>query len=243
MQAYVGITKHIGGREATDELLALCQIEQAHEVLLVGCGIGISCAYITKRYGCHVVGVDISEKMIEWSRKRAHEERVEDKVEFRVADILDLPFAPDRFDAVLVESVIAFVADKAQAIRECARVTRPGGYVGLNESLLTEAPTPELSETVRRELGVDLPLAETWQSLWAASGLADRVVRIHPIDARREIRGRLQWIGARWVLAALGRLLRLYLSQPTARHSLKSQFGSSADSLSTMRYGLFTGKK
>src|SRR5512143_2566697 len=146
MQAYVGITKHIGGREATDELLALCQIEQAHEVLNVGCGIGISCAYIAKKHGCRVVGVDISEKMIEWSRKRAQEERVEDRVEFRVADILDLPFEADQFDAVIAESVIGFVDDKAQAIRECTRVARVGGYVALNESFFSEAPTPEVSE-------------------------------------------------------------------------------------------------
>jgi ubiquinone/menaquinone biosynthesis C-methylase UbiE len=243
MQAYVGITKHIGGREATDELLALCHIGQAREVLNVGCGIGISSAYIARKHGCHVMGVDISEKMIEWSRKRAHEERIEDKVEFRVADILNLPFEADRFDAVLVESVVAFVGDKARAIRECMRVTRPGGYVGLNESFFTEAPSPELREMVCRELGVDLPLAETWQTLWETSGLQDRVVRIHQIDARREIRGRLQWIGPRWVLKAFGRLLRLYLTEPAARQSLKAQFGSSADSLNTLRYGIFVGRK
>jgi arsenite methyltransferase len=243
MQAYVGITKHIGGRAATDELVALCQIETAREVLTVGCGIGISCTYIAKKHDCRVVGVDISEKMIEWSRQRAYEERVEDKLEFRVADILDLPFEADRFDAVIVESVIAFVSDKARAIQECQRVTKPGGYVGLNESLFTEAPTPEVSELVRRELGVDIPLIGTWQTLWAASGLQDRVVRTHQIDARREIRGRLQWIGARWALKAFGRLLRLYLTQPAARQSLKAQFGSSAGSLNTMRYGIFVGRK
>jgi ubiquinone/menaquinone biosynthesis C-methylase UbiE len=243
MQAYVGITKHIGGREATDELLTLCHIENAHEVLNVGCGIGISCAYIAKKHGCRVVGVDISEKMIEWSQKRAHEERVVDKVEFRVADIHDLPFEADRFDAVIVESVVAFVDDKAQAVRECVRVTKPDGYVGLNESFFTEAPTLEVSEMVRRELSVDLPMLETWQTLWEASGLQDRVVRIHQIDARQEIRGRLQWIGARWALKAFGRLLRLYLTQSTARQSLKAQFGSSAGSLNTMRYGIFVGRK
>ena len=31
----------------------------------------------------------------------------------------------------ICESVIAFVEDKQQAIRECVRVTKPGGYVGL----------------------------------------------------------------------------------------------------------------
>ena len=221
MQAYVGITKHIGGRAATDELLALCHIGQAREVLNVGCGIGISCAYIAKKHGCRVVGVDISEKMIEWSHKRAHEERVEDKVEFRVADVLDLPFDDDRFDAVLVESVIAFVDDRARAVRECIRVTRPGGYVGFNESFFTVPPTPQTSEIVRRELGVDIPLIQTWQTLWEASGLHDRVVNLHQIDARREIQDRLQWIGARWILQAFGRLFRLYLTQPAARRAIR----------------------
>jgi arsenite methyltransferase len=243
MQAYVGITKHIGGRAATDELLSLCHTVQAREVLNVGCGIGISSAYIAKKHGCRVMGVDISEKMIEWSHKRAHQEQVEDKVEFRVADILDLPFEDDRFDSVLVESVIAFVEDKARAIRECVRVTRPGGYVGLNESFFTAVPTPEVSEIVRRELGVDIPLVQTWQALWEASGLQDRVIRLHQIDARHEIRDRLHWIGARWTLKAFGRLFRLYLTQPAARQSLKAQFGSSTGSLNTMGYGIFVGRK
>ncbi len=243
MQAYVGITKHNGGHEATDELLSLCRVESAREVLNVGCGIGISSAYIAKRHGCHVVGVDISEKMIEWSRKRAHQERVEDKVEFRVADVLNLPYEDDRFDAVIVESVIAFVDDKTRAIQECRRVTRPGGYVGLNETFFTEAPTPEVGETVRREMGVDIPMVQTWQALWEVSGLQDRVTRLHPIDARHEIRDRLQWIGARWALKAFGRLFRLYLTQPAARQSLKAQFGSSAVWFNTMGYGIFVGRK
>ena len=133
--------------------------------------------------------------------------------------------------------------DKARAIRECVRVTRPSGYVGLNESFFTEAPTPEISEMVHRNLGVDPPMLETWQALWKESGLQDRVARIHQIDARQEIRGRLQWIGARWVLKAFGRLLRLYLTQPAARQSLKAQFGSGAGSLKSMGYGIFVGRK
>ena len=243
MQAYVGITKHIGGRDATDELLALCHIERTHEVLNVGCGIGVSCAYIAKKYGCREVGVDISDKMIEWSRQRARLEHVEGQTEFRVADILELPFEADRFDVVMVESVIAFVNDKARAIRECVRVTRPGGCVGLNESFLTETPTPELTELLRREVGADLPLLATWQTLWDESGLQDRVVKAHAIDARREIKDRLQWIGVRWWLPAFGRLLRLYLTQPGARQSLKSQFGSGTGLIKTLGYGIFIGRK
>ena len=106
MQAYIGISKHIGGLPATSTLLSLCHAEQAREILDVGCGIGVGPAHAARTCDCRVVGVDVSERMIEWSRQRAREERVQDRVEFRVADVLALPFESDRFDATICESVL-----------------------------------------------------------------------------------------------------------------------------------------
>jgi len=243
MQAYVGITKHNGGFDATNELLSLCRIEGARQVLNVGCGIGVGSTYVARKYGCHVAGVDISEKMIEWSRRRAREERVEDKVEFRVADVVELPFEADRFDVVFCESVLGFVEDKPRAIRECMRVTKPGGYVGLNETFWTQEPAPEIIERVKVAVGSSVPTIETWQTLWDACGLEDRAVKIYQIDGRQEIRGRLQWVGARWALRAFYRLFRLYLKNPAARQSLKEMFDAPLDMLQQMGYGLFAGKK
>jgi ubiquinone/menaquinone biosynthesis C-methylase UbiE len=113
LQAALGITKHPGGYAATNELLELCQIEQAKEVLNVGCGIGVGVFYIAQRFGCHVVGVDLSEKMIAWSRQRAHEAHLTHQVEFQVADVCALPFVADHFDLAICESVLNFVNDKA----------------------------------------------------------------------------------------------------------------------------------
>lgn len=56
LQAYAGVTKHMSGFEATNELLSLCHIQNAQQVLDVGCEIGVGPAYIVKTYGCHVVG-------------------------------------------------------------------------------------------------------------------------------------------------------------------------------------------
>ena len=56
MQAHVGVTKHMGGFEATNELLSLCHIEDAHQVLNVGCRIGVGPVYIAKKHNCRVVG-------------------------------------------------------------------------------------------------------------------------------------------------------------------------------------------
>ncbi len=244
MQAYVGITKHNGGFAATDELLSLCHVENAREVLYVGSGIGVGPCYIAKKHGCRVVGIDISEKMIEWSHRRASEERVQDRVEFRTADVLALPFEADRFDAVLVESVIAFVDDRSRAISECVRVAKPGGYVGINETSMTRELSPELVAQIQREIGVAVPQAEVWQSLWDKSGLQDRRVKIYPIEIRSEIRDRIRWVGWRWALKGFARLFRLYLTNPGARAELRGQFGSaSTDAMTAMQYGLYIGRK
>lgn len=245
MQAYVGITKHNGGFAATNELLALCHIEDAQEILEVGCGIGVGPAYIARRHGCRVVGVDISEKMIEWSRRRAREERVEDKVEFWTANVLELPFEADRFDVVICESVLAFVEDKRQAIRECVRVTKPGGYVGLNETFWIKEASPELVVRAQASvgLGTDILTAATWQALWEESGLRDRVLRLHQIDPRTEVKDRIQWVSWRWAVRAWGRLLRLYVTNPAARQLIKEMFGAPLEVMQQMGYGLFVGRK
>lgn len=243
MQARVGITKHVGGIEATDELLSLCHIADAREVLNVGCGIGVGSAYIANKYHCRVVGVDISEQMIAWSRRRAREEGVEDKVEFRTADVLDLPFAVDRFDVVFAESVLVFVEDKARAIQECVRVTRTGGYVGLNEGLWIKQPPPELVVRVKDAIGPFVPTSETWQALWEASGLQERVVKICRVDARTEVKSRVRWIGWRWLLRAWGRGLRLYITNPAIRQSIKEVFDVPPEVFQYAGYGLFAGRK
>jgi SAM-dependent methyltransferase len=243
MQACVGITKHVGGIEATDELLSLCHIGNAREVLNVGCGIGVGPAYIAKKHHCHVVGMDISEKMIEWSRRRAREERVEVKVEFRTADVLDLPFEADRFDVVICESVLIFVEDKPRAIRECVRVTKPGGYVGLNEGVWIKQPSPELVARVKDAIGPFILTQETWQALWEASGLQERVVKVCQVDARTEVKSRIQWIGWRWILGAWGRGLRLYITNPAVRQSIKEVFDVPPEVFQYAGYGLFAGRK
>ena len=243
MQASIGVTKHIGGYEATNELLSMCHVEDASEVLDAGCGIGVGPAYRASKFKCRVVGIDISEKMIEWSRQRALEEGVEDKVELRVADVLSLPFEDNRFDAVICESVLAFVEDKQQAIQEFVRVTKPGGYVGLNEGYWIMQPPPEIRARINDALGPSILTLEDWKTLWNASGLKELVVRTHQVEARAEIKSRLQWIGWRWILRAWGRALRLSFMNPAIRQSIKKQFDVPTEAFQYFGYGLFVGRK
>ena len=241
MQAELGISKHQGGLPATRRLLELCHIEHAREVLDVGCGIGVGPAYIARTHGCRVVGVDRSPKMIEWARERARWEGVEDLVELRVADVLDLPFEANRFDVVVAESVLAFVDDKAQAVRELVRVTTPAGYVGLNE-LVAVDEVPEDVVQVAHDLGTDVLSAKDWRAIWESSGLQDRVMQIHRIDPAVEVRSRMRWIGYRWLVRAWARAIWLLATKPGLRGPVRTVMGG-AKALDSWAYALLVGRK
>lgn len=67
----------------------------------------------------------------------------------------------------------AFRADKAEPVREYARVTKPGGYVGLSEATWLKVPPPaELLAWVRQDVGASVqPLtADEWVALLQGTG-------------------------------------------------------------------------
>src|SRR5512139_2392609 len=92
LQADFGITKHMGGLDATRELAELCHIQEGSYVLEVGCGIGVSACFLAKEYGCRIMAVDISDKMVARAAARARKRGLESRLEFRVADAQQLPF-------------------------------------------------------------------------------------------------------------------------------------------------------
>jgi len=247
--AEVGLTKHLGGLGATEELIELCHIGEGSYVLDVGCGAGQTPCYLARRHGCRVVGVDISERMIERSQERAEREGVNDRVEFRVADAQDLPFEDGLFDAIITESVTAFPEDKQRAVREYARVTKPGGYVGLNEATwLKVPPPPELVAWASQDLGAHVkPLtSDGWAGLLEGAGLMEIVVRIYEVNAQKEAKGLVRRYGYGGVLRIIYRVLSLYARNPAYRRFVKEVRKEKIipDNIEEyFGYGIYVGRK
>lgn len=128
-----GSTLHLGGNEATLALLNKTNLTKSSIVLDVGCGAGHSSAFVAKHYGCKVVGVDFSSDAVENAKALYGKGELAKYLEFKVADAQFLPFADNSFDVVLCESVLIFVKDKEEAIKEFYRVTKKNGFIGLNE--------------------------------------------------------------------------------------------------------------
>jgi SAM-dependent methyltransferase len=103
-------------------------------VLEVGCGTGVVARDLAALVGGRgvVTAVDTSATLL--ARARALSRRVPGgRIQFRHADGHRLPFAEDRFDAVLAITVILHVEDPLRVVKEMARVARPGGRVGLQD--------------------------------------------------------------------------------------------------------------
>jgi SAM-dependent methyltransferase len=186
------------------------------------------------------VGVDRSERMIGWARRRIREHGVDDRVELLVAGATALPFEDGRFDITYAESVLAFVDDPLAALQEMVRVTRPGGYVGINESIWTDEATPEI-EAFARDLDANVRTAAAWQALCEEAGLQDLQVRLRRVDPAAEVRNRIRWVGLPWALRAWGRTLRLLATSPDSRAAIRSFYGPGMSAVASLGYGLFAG--
>jgi arsenite methyltransferase len=247
--AEVGLTKHIGGIEATKALINLCHIGNSSYILDVGCGVGATPCYLAKQYGCRVMGVDISAKMVQRSRERITREKVTDKVEVRVADAQDLPFEDNLFDAVITESVTAFPEDKQKAVNEYVRVIKPGGYVGLNESVwLKVPPPPDVIAWAAQDVGASVkPLTiDGWTRLLEVAGLRDIIVKTYPVNTSREAKALVQRYGFWGMLGITGRMLLLYAKSSAYRNFVNrvQKSGVIPENLEEyFGYGLFVGQK
>lgn len=119
-------------------------------VLDVGCGTGDWLIETAKTYptSALLVGVDISEKMLEYARAQAEAQQVSDRVQFRAMDALRmLEFPADYFDLVNERLGASFLRkwDWPKLLDEFQRVTRPGGMIRLTECDLTENNSPTLN--------------------------------------------------------------------------------------------------
>jgi len=124
---------HIRGREATAELAQMARIAEGDVVLDAGCGIGGASRYLGATFGCHVVGVDLTQEYIDVAAMLSARSVLRCAIEFRRGSVLDLPFDDDHFDVVWTEHAQMNIADKAGFYGELFRVLKPGGKLAFHD--------------------------------------------------------------------------------------------------------------
>jgi ubiquinone/menaquinone biosynthesis C-methylase UbiE/DNA-binding transcriptional ArsR family regulator len=116
---------HAPERDVEDALLAAIGPGPFRAFLDLGTGTGRVLSLMAARAE-RCVGVDLSPSML--SVARANIERGGHRnVQLRHGDIYALPVERDGYDVVVIHQVLHYLDDPARAVREAARVLRPGG--------------------------------------------------------------------------------------------------------------------
>lgn len=131
---------------------------RALRVLDAGCGPGLYARELVAGGARSVVGVDVSPEMV-----RLAAQEVRGPVEFRVHDLArPLDWLEDgSFDAALMALVIHHIDDRVAALREIARVLRPGGCLVVS----THHPTGDWVRLGGSYFAVE-KIHETWNRGW-----------------------------------------------------------------------------
>ncbi len=131
-------------------------------VLDVATGTGAVALALAKRYGCAVTAVDQSAEMLAVAGQRVAGAQAGRLIRLVEARAEALPFADGSFDALTFTYLLRYVEELAAALRELARVVRPGGRIASLE--FSVPPNPVARAAWEAYVGLGLPLLGRWIS-------------------------------------------------------------------------------
>ena len=106
----------------SEVLLVAAALQDAGEILSVGCGSGLFEMLLARDHAITVRhGVEPAEGMAEIARRRG--------LDVKIGPAEDLPIEDGTFDTVLMNGTPGYLTDLTGALREAARVLKPNGRV------------------------------------------------------------------------------------------------------------------
>lgn len=219
--AYATSGYHASGADLA-ALVSAAVLTGQERVLDLGCGAGHT-ALAVAPHAASVTAVDLTPEMLEVAARLAADRGITN-VTFRAADVAALPFDDASFDLVTSRVSAHHYADPVAAVREAARVLRPGGSLLLIDTVAPEDPALDTFynavELLRDRSHVRNCRISEWHAILAAAGFRPETLHEFTIELD----------GASWVermrtppdmVAAIRALFRTATPAVAARFDLR----------------------
>ena len=181
------VSRHARRTAEREAAYLLPRLQPGMRLLDVGCGPGTITTGLARAVALgdvvgEVVGIDVSEEVIQSARAHAAEVGVAN-VRFETASVYALPFAAGVFDVAHAHQVLQHLAQPVEALTEMRRVLRPGGLVAVRDAdyaTMTAWPRSpiidrwlEVYHAVATRNGADADAGRRLRSWVTAAGFVD----------------------------------------------------------------------
>ncbi len=102
-------------------ILEFLKPSKEDKILDIGTGTGLY-IFEAARFGAHVIGIDISVNMLNVLSKKIKNEKIYSQIDLIVADAENLPFRSNLFNKIICNTVLEFLLNPVQALKEFNRV-------------------------------------------------------------------------------------------------------------------------
>lgn len=126
---------------AFDYIIQILEPPENSLILDVGCGSCDKSIRLAKR-GLSVLGIDLSEQVLEIGRKNIESEGLASKITLQCENLRNLSFEDQKFGYVICWGVLMHIPDIESAVSELSRVLKPGGFLVISENNSTAIEIP-----------------------------------------------------------------------------------------------------
>jgi SAM-dependent methyltransferase len=161
------------GEDLYREVARITEAGPGKEIVVSGCGDGVTTEWLALRTGAAVTGVDADGESVEIAEARARALPTPLPITYQQSSLDDLPHETAVFDVAVGEPALSAAADPGRAVAELVRVTRPMGMVVLLQPTWSSDISAEARELVVERLGLRPFLLVEWKQMLREAGVVE----------------------------------------------------------------------